>query len=166
MDPPRRVCRIGSPGLARSRRTRGRTPDLPGPVVWQLNGRPGGRRRRRRDQSPMGNACATDHDAVAAAHQLRGADLSDQSAPPQPAPDSLLGRLIDAASMGRCSRWAAAGKGLLSRVCATMREIRDFNRQIYGTNRESVCVNRHLRGHWKMSGRQTSRQPSKGSVPP
>eukprot|EP01052_Picozoa_sp_SAG31_P047477 SAG31_NODE_9520_length_1264_cov_4.414592_1_plen_89_part_01 len=31
---------------------------------------------------------------------------------------------------------------LLSRFCATIREIRDFNREMYGTNRESVCINR------------------------
>eukprot|EP01052_Picozoa_sp_SAG31_P001952 SAG31_NODE_65_length_28565_cov_8.402914_33_plen_132_part_00 len=31
---------------------------------------------------------------------------------------------------------------LLSRFCATIREMRDFNREIYGTNRESVCINR------------------------
>eukprot|EP01052_Picozoa_sp_SAG31_P028650 SAG31_NODE_2784_length_5092_cov_10.113158_4_plen_92_part_00 len=30
---------------------------------------------------------------------------------------------------------------LLSRSCATIREIRDFNREIYGANRESVCIN-------------------------
>eukprot|EP01052_Picozoa_sp_SAG31_P012874 SAG31_NODE_762_length_12275_cov_14.077119_9_plen_710_part_00 len=29
-----------------------------------------------------------------------------------------------------------------SRLCATTREIRDFNREIYGTDRESVCVDR------------------------
>eukprot|EP01052_Picozoa_sp_SAG31_P001648 SAG31_NODE_55_length_29938_cov_9.154027_38_plen_155_part_00 len=34
------------------------------------------------------------------------------------------------------------GKGLLSRFCATIREIRDFNREKCGTNRESVCINR------------------------
>eukprot|EP01052_Picozoa_sp_SAG31_P003780 SAG31_NODE_149_length_22476_cov_41.827189_7_plen_1249_part_00 len=33
------------------------------------------------------------------------------------------------------------GKGLLSRFCATIREIRYFNREKYGTNRESVCIN-------------------------
>ena len=32
------------------------------------------------------------------------------------------------------------GKGLLSRFCATIREIRDFNREKYGTNRESVTL--------------------------
>eukprot|EP01052_Picozoa_sp_SAG31_P029011 SAG31_NODE_2849_length_4994_cov_2.114694_1_plen_550_part_00 len=37
-------------------------------------------------------------------------------------------------------RSASPGKGLLSRFCATVREIRDFNREIYGTNRESVTV--------------------------
>eukprot|EP01052_Picozoa_sp_SAG31_P024253 SAG31_NODE_2050_length_6560_cov_2.712119_6_plen_184_part_00 len=31
-------------------------------------------------------------------------------------------------------------KGLLSRFCATIREIRDFNREIYGTNRDSVTM--------------------------
>eukprot|EP01052_Picozoa_sp_SAG31_P035099 SAG31_NODE_4193_length_3486_cov_2.794804_4_plen_122_part_00 len=36
------------------------------------------------------------------------------------------------------------GKGLLSRFCATIREIRDFNRDIYGTNRESDCINSRL----------------------
>eukprot|EP01052_Picozoa_sp_SAG31_P042728 SAG31_NODE_6876_length_1863_cov_1.358844_1_plen_319_part_10 len=36
------------------------------------------------------------------------------------------------------------GKGLLSRFCATIREIRDFNREIYGTNREGVCINQTL----------------------
>eukprot|EP01052_Picozoa_sp_SAG31_P007338 SAG31_NODE_349_length_17243_cov_7.408248_13_plen_161_part_00 len=30
---------------------------------------------------------------------------------------------------------------LLSRFCATIREIRDFNREKYGTNREIVCIN-------------------------
>eukprot|EP01052_Picozoa_sp_SAG31_P039072 SAG31_NODE_5342_length_2597_cov_1.625300_3_plen_207_part_00 len=34
-----------------------------------------------------------------------------------------------------------------SRFCATVREIRDFNREIHGTNRESVQVNRLLFGH-------------------
>eukprot|EP01052_Picozoa_sp_SAG31_P017339 SAG31_NODE_1182_length_9512_cov_3.773611_3_plen_184_part_00 len=33
------------------------------------------------------------------------------------------------------------GKGLLSRFCATIRGMRDSNREIYGTNRESVCIN-------------------------
>eukprot|EP01052_Picozoa_sp_SAG31_P022486 SAG31_NODE_1790_length_7264_cov_3.356455_4_plen_425_part_00 len=41
------------------------------------------------------------------------------------------------------------GEGLLSRFCATIREIRDFNREIYGTNRESVCIHRY----WQ-NGRQ------------
>ena len=35
-----------------------------------------------------------------------------------------------------------AGKGLLSRFCATIREMRDFNRETYGTNRESVTMYR------------------------
>eukprot|EP01052_Picozoa_sp_SAG31_P033645 SAG31_NODE_3829_length_3842_cov_124.370558_4_plen_164_part_00 len=30
----------------------------------------------------------------------------------------------------------------LSHFCATIREIRDFNREKFGTNRESVCINR------------------------
>eukprot|EP01052_Picozoa_sp_SAG31_P036247 SAG31_NODE_4493_length_3188_cov_2.660084_4_plen_307_part_00 len=42
-------------------------------------------------------------------------------------------------------RRSAGGKGLLSRFCATIREILDFNREIYGTNRESVCINRLFR---------------------
>eukprot|EP01052_Picozoa_sp_SAG31_P052989 SAG31_NODE_13360_length_874_cov_1.922581_1_plen_192_part_00 len=33
------------------------------------------------------------------------------------------------------------GKGLLSRFYAAIREIRDFDREKYGTNRESVCIN-------------------------
>eukprot|EP01052_Picozoa_sp_SAG31_P000560 SAG31_NODE_16_length_36206_cov_27.355728_29_plen_221_part_00 len=33
---------------------------------------------------------------------------------------------------------------LLSRFYATIREIRDFDREIYGTNRESVCINRQF----------------------
>eukprot|EP01052_Picozoa_sp_SAG31_P034110 SAG31_NODE_3938_length_3735_cov_3.200220_2_plen_181_part_00 len=37
-------------------------------------------------------------------------------------------------------RRPAEGKGLLSRFCATIREMRDFNREIYGTDRESVTV--------------------------
>eukprot|EP01052_Picozoa_sp_SAG31_P012735 SAG31_NODE_751_length_12354_cov_14.018605_2_plen_224_part_00 len=37
---------------------------------------------------------------------------------------------------------AGAGKGLLSRFCATIREIRDFDREMYGTNRESVCIHK------------------------
>eukprot|EP01052_Picozoa_sp_SAG31_P007599 SAG31_NODE_364_length_16841_cov_7.005256_3_plen_227_part_00 len=39
-----------------------------------------------------------------------------------------------------CIRQKKLGKGLLSRFCATIREIRDFNREIFGTNRESVCI--------------------------
>eukprot|EP01052_Picozoa_sp_SAG31_P015472 SAG31_NODE_995_length_10494_cov_8.173641_4_plen_680_part_00 len=37
---------------------------------------------------------------------------------------------------------AVSGKGLLSRFCETIREIRVFNRAIYGTNRESVTMYR------------------------
>eukprot|EP01052_Picozoa_sp_SAG31_P041758 SAG31_NODE_6420_length_2026_cov_2.119875_2_plen_93_part_00 len=33
---------------------------------------------------------------------------------------------------------------LLSRFCATVREIRDFDREKYGTNRESVNLQGHL----------------------
>eukprot|EP01052_Picozoa_sp_SAG31_P037855 SAG31_NODE_4957_length_2836_cov_2.451023_1_plen_114_part_00 len=50
----------------------------------------------------------------------------------------LSGRLID----DRGQILQDLGKGLLSRFCATIREIRDFNREIYGTNRESVCIDR------------------------
>eukprot|EP01052_Picozoa_sp_SAG31_P003811 SAG31_NODE_150_length_22290_cov_5.975801_27_plen_104_part_00 len=42
---------------------------------------------------------------------------------------------------GLWSSGSKPGKGLLSRFCATIREIRDFNREKYGTDRESVCIN-------------------------
>eukprot|EP01052_Picozoa_sp_SAG31_P039979 SAG31_NODE_5677_length_2388_cov_16.564875_3_plen_180_part_00 len=70
-----------------------------------------------------------------------------------PMPPSLA-RRIDANATRHSSEsgepeptatWPPAGKGLLSRFCATIREIRDFNREIYGTNRESVCINRVCR---------------------
>eukprot|EP01052_Picozoa_sp_SAG31_P019057 SAG31_NODE_1375_length_8594_cov_2.810477_7_plen_369_part_00 len=53
---------------------------------------------------------------------------------------------MDIESYTGCSaRWLLernqSGKGLLSRFCATIQEIRDFNREIYSTNRESVCIN-------------------------
>eukprot|EP01052_Picozoa_sp_SAG31_P026532 SAG31_NODE_2411_length_5752_cov_2.118167_6_plen_231_part_00 len=38
------------------------------------------------------------------------------------------------------------GNGLLSRFCAFIREIRDFNREMYGTNRESVTMYTELPG--------------------
>eukprot|EP01052_Picozoa_sp_SAG31_P048257 SAG31_NODE_10018_length_1194_cov_2.225571_1_plen_219_part_10 len=35
-------------------------------------------------------------------------------------------------------------RGVTFSFCATIREMRDFNREIYGTNRESVCINRSI----------------------
>eukprot|EP01052_Picozoa_sp_SAG31_P021700 SAG31_NODE_1691_length_7513_cov_11.746830_4_plen_242_part_00 len=46
------------------------------------------------------------------------------------------------------------GKGLLSRFCATIREIRDFNREIYGTNRESVIMYRMRFEHRQLTARR------------
>eukprot|EP01052_Picozoa_sp_SAG31_P006532 SAG31_NODE_301_length_18103_cov_13.772551_15_plen_157_part_00 len=43
---------------------------------------------------------------------------------------------------GKCEGAAKQGKGLLSLFCATIREVRDFNREMHGANRESVCINK------------------------
>eukprot|EP01052_Picozoa_sp_SAG31_P027422 SAG31_NODE_2567_length_5464_cov_2.804660_4_plen_184_part_00 len=79
--------------------------------------------------STYGNSCAKMYGEATANWWLRVGDVKTAA---------VLNDPIDPTAGVRADR---TGKGLLSRFCATIREIRGFNRETYGTNRESVCIN-------------------------